>query len=48
MEDDGWLRVRFPGAQYPVLINPDAVEQVTPAPKEKPQRLPKKFYDKPT
>jgi hypothetical protein len=40
IEDDGFLRVRFPGHQYPATINPDAIEQVTKPQEPKARRKP--------
>lgn len=51
VEEDGWVRVKFMGHQYPVLIHPHAIEQVG---KGKPPKEPKvrdrrkPLIDKPT
>ncbi|QGJ74091.1 hypothetical protein C3L21_08735 [Sinorhizobium meliloti] len=34
VEEGGWLRVKFPGYQYPITINPDAVLSSKKPPKE--------------
>lgn len=39
VEDDGFVRVRFPGYQYPITIQPNAVEQVVKPPKPRFKRL---------
>lgn len=46
--EDGMISVRLRGIATPVTLYVDDIEEIRPAEKEKPQRRPRNFYDKPT
>lgn len=39
-DDNGLVRVKFPGYQYPITVDPDMIVQVIKPPAPKPRRRP--------
>lgn len=44
---DGRVSIWLRSLGYPITVHPDVLAEITPGPKEKPQRRPPKFYDNP-
>lgn len=44
---DGRVSIWLRSLDYPITVHPDVLAEITPGPKEKPQRRPSKFYDNP-